>query len=88
MFFSDSEEEKPPKGPTIASLSASNRSTRVSVEKAHTWIAKANLSTKGLRDELDEMRRGYGEQLHRIAKVAWVQHFLKEWILNTHATLI
>ena len=60
-FFSDSEDEQPPKGPTIASLHASNRSTHASVERAHDRIAKAHLSVKGLKDELDAMRRGYGD---------------------------
>ena len=78
-FFSDSEDEQPPKGPTIASLRASNRSTHASVERAHDRIAKAHLSVKGLKDELDEMRRGYGDQLHRIAKAAGVEHVLKSF---------
>jgi len=76
-FFSDSEDEQPPKGPTIASLRASTRRTHASVERAHDCIAKAHFSFKGLKDELDEMRRGYGDQLHRITKAAWVEHVLK-----------
>ena len=78
-FFSDSQDEQLPKGPTIASLRASNRSTHASVERAHDRITKAHLSVKGLKDELDEMRRGYVDQLHRIAKEAGVEHVLKSF---------
>ena len=79
-FFSDSEDEKPPKGPTIASLSTSNRSTRANVERAHNRIAETNLSIKGLRDVLDEIRRGFSQQLHRIARAVGVAHVLNEQI--------
>ena len=76
-FFSDSEVEQLPKGPTITPLCASNRSTHTSAERAHDHIAKARLSVKGLKDELDEMRCGYGGQLHRISKAVGVEMFLK-----------
>ena len=78
-FFSNSEDEQLRKGLTIASLRASNRSTHASVERVHDRIAKAHLSVKGLKDELDEMRHGYGDQLHRIAKEAGVEHVLKSF---------
>jgi len=65
--------------PNVASLCASNRSTHASVERAHDRIAKAHLSVKGLKDELDEIRRGYGDQLHTIAKAAGVEHVLKSF---------
>lgn len=75
-FFSDSEDEKPPKGPTVASLHASLKSSHRNILKAHGRIAEAHLKIKGLKDELDEMRRGYGEQLRRIAIAAGVEHVL------------
>jgi len=78
-FFRDSEDEQLPKGPTITSLHASNRSTHASVERVHDRIAKAHLSGKGLKDELDEMRHSYSNQLHRIAKAAGVEHVLKSF---------
>jgi hypothetical protein len=41
IFFSDSEDEQPPKGPTLASLSASNKSLHESIRKANDHLAES-----------------------------------------------
>ena len=62
-FFSDSEDEQPTKGNTIASLSASNKSLRESVRKANDHLAKSLMKIKDLSDEINEFHRGFGEKL-------------------------
>jgi hypothetical protein len=47
----------------LASLSTSNRSLRVSIRKANDCIAESVLKIKELIDEINELRRGFGEKL-------------------------
>jgi hypothetical protein len=47
-FHSESEDKQPSKGPTLASLSTSNRSLRASIRKANDRIAKSVLKIKEL----------------------------------------
>jgi hypothetical protein len=61
-FFSDSEDEQPPKGPTLTSLSASNKSLRESIRKANDRLTDL-MKIKDLGDEINELRRGFGEKL-------------------------
>jgi len=62
-FFSDSEDEQPPKGPALASLSASNKSLHESVRKANDRLAKSLMKIKDLADEINELCHGFGEKL-------------------------
>ena len=77
-FFSDSDSEQPPKGPTLASLSASNRSLRESVKKANDRLAESLVKIKDLSDEINELHRGFGEKVARVAKAAGVEHALNQ----------
>jgi hypothetical protein len=87
-FFRDSEDEKPPKGPTLASLSASNRSLHMSVRKANDHISKSVLKIKELSDEVNELRRGFREKVARVAKAVGVEHALNQPIQATPAAQI
>ena len=77
-FFSDGEDEQPSKGPTLASLSASNKSLCESIRKANDRLAKSLLKIKDLSDEINELRRGFGEKVSRVAKAAGVEHALNQ----------
>ena len=77
-FFSDSEDEQPPKGPALASLSASNKSLHESVRKANDRLAKSLMKIKDLGDEINELRRGFGEKVARVAKATGVEHALNQ----------
>ena len=77
-FFSDNDSEQPPKGPTLASLSASNRSLRESVKKANDHLAESQIKIKDLGDEINELRRGFGEKVARVAKAVGVEHALNQ----------
>ena len=77
-FFSDCEDERPPKGPTLALVSASNKSLRESIEKANDRLAESLLKIKDIGDESNELRRGFGEKLARVAKASGVKHALNQ----------
>ena len=77
-FFSDSDGEHPPKDPTLASLSASNRSLRESIRKANDRLTESLLKIKDLGDEINELRRGFGEKVARVAKATGVEHALNQ----------
>jgi hypothetical protein len=77
-FLSESEDEQPSKGPTLASLSTSNRSLRASIRKANDHIAESVLKIKEHSDEINELRRGFGEKVARVAKAAGVEHALNQ----------
>ena len=77
-FFSDNDSEQPPKGPMLASLSASNRSLRESVKKANDHLAESQIKIKDLGDEINELRRGFGEKVARVAKAVGVEHALNQ----------
>ena len=77
-FFSDSDNEQPPKGPTPASLSASNRSLHESIRKANDCLTESLMKIKDLRDEINELCRGFGEKVARVAKAAGVAHALDQ----------
>jgi hypothetical protein len=62
-FLSQSEDEQPSKGPTLTSLSTSNKSLRASIRKANDCITKSVLKIKELGDEINELRCGFGEKL-------------------------
>jgi hypothetical protein len=62
-FFSDSNDEQLPKGTTLASLSASNKSLHESIRKANDRLVESLLKIKDLGDEINELRRGFGEKL-------------------------
>ena len=62
-FFSDIDSEQPPKGPTLASLSTSNKSLRTSIRKANDCLAKSLVKIKDLGDEINELRYSFGERL-------------------------
>ena len=77
-FFSDTDSEQPPKGPMLASLSASNRSLRESVKKANDRLAESLVKIQDLGDEINELRRSFGEKVARVAKAAGVEHALNQ----------
>jgi hypothetical protein len=77
-FLNESEDEQPSKGPTLASLSTSNRSLRASIRKANDRTAKSVLKIKELGDEINELRRGFREKVARVAKAAGVEHALNQ----------
>ena len=77
-FFSDSDDEQPPKGPTLASLSTSNKSLRESIRKANDRLTESLMKIKDLGDEINELRRGFGEKVARVAKAAGVEHALNQ----------
>ena len=77
-FFSDSEDEQPTKGNTIASLSASNKSLCESVRKANDRLTESLLKIKDLGDEINELCHGFGEKVARVAKAAGVEHALNQ----------
>ena len=77
-FLSDSEDEQPSKGPTLTSLSASNKTPRESVRKANDHLAESLLKIKDLDNEINELRRGFGEKVARVAKAAGVEHALNQ----------
>jgi len=77
-FFSDSDDEQPPKGPTLASLSTSNKSLRESIRKANDHLAESLMKIKDLTDEIGELRCGFGEKVARVAKAAGVEHALNQ----------
>ena len=52
----------------LASLSTSNRSLRKSIRKANDRIVESVLKIKKLGDEINELRRGFGEKVARVAK--------------------
>ena len=77
-FFSDNDSEQPPKGPMLASLSASNRSLCKSVKKANDRLTESLLKIKDLSDEINELCHGFGEKVARVAKAAGVEHALNQ----------
>ena len=77
-FFSDSDDEQPRKGPTLASLNASNRSLRESIRKANDRLAESLLKIKDFGDESNELRGGFGEKVSSVAKAAGVAHVLDQ----------
>ena len=77
-FSSDGEDEQPSKVPTLASFSATNKSLRESVRKANDHLDKCLLKIKDLGDEINELRRGFGEKIARVAKAARVEHALNQ----------
>jgi hypothetical protein len=54
-FFSYSEDEQTSKGPTLTSLSASNKSLCKSVRKANDRLTESLLKIKDLGDEINEL---------------------------------
>ena len=77
-FFSDSEDEQPTKGNTLASLSSSNKSLRESIRKANDHLAESLMKIKDLDDEFNELHCGFGEKVARVAKVTGVEHALNQ----------
>jgi len=77
-FFSDSDGEKPPKGPTLASLSASNGSLHESVKKANDRLTESLMKIKDLGDEFNELRHGFREKVARVGKAVVVEHALNK----------
>jgi hypothetical protein len=75
-FFSDSDDEQPPKGPTLASLSTSNKSLRESIRKANDRLVESLMKIKDLVDKINELCHGFGEKVARVAKAAGVAHVL------------
>ena len=62
----------------LASLSTSNRSLRKSIRKANDRIVESVLKIKKLGDEINELRRGFGEKVARVTKAAGVEHTLNQ----------
>jgi len=62
----------------LASLSTSNRSLRKSIRKANDRIVESVLKIKKLGDEINELRRGFGEKVARVAKAVGVEHALNQ----------
>jgi septal ring factor EnvC (AmiA/AmiB activator) len=65
-----------PKGPTLASLSTSNKSLRESIRKANDRLVESLMKIKDLVDEINELRHGFREKVPRVAKVVGVAHVL------------
>ena len=62
----------------LASLSTSNRSLRKSIRKANDRIVESVLKIKKLGDEINELRRSFGEKVARVAKAAGVEYALNQ----------
>ena len=62
----------------LASLSTSNKSLRESIRKANDHLAKSLLKIKDLGDEINELRRVFGEKVATLAKAAGVEHALNQ----------
>ena len=77
-FFNDSDSEYPSNGPTLASLSTSNKSVHASIRKANDRLTESLVKIKDLGDEINELRREFGERVARVAKAAGVEHALNQ----------
>ena len=66
-IFVSSNEEVPPKGPTIALL-----------RKVNACLIESLVKTKDLSDNLNELRRGLGKNLARVARAAGVADALDQ----------
>jgi hypothetical protein len=77
-FFCDSDDEQPPKGPTIASLSASNKSMCKSIRKANDRLTESLLKIKYLSDEINELCWGFAKKIARVARAVGVADALNE----------
>ena len=66
-IIESSNEEAPPKGPTIALL-----------RKVNACLIESLVKTKDLSDNLNELRRGLGKNLARVARAAGVADALDQ----------
>ena len=59
-IFESSDEEAPRKGPTIASLSAKNKTMHEDIRKVNANLAKSLVKIKDLSDKINVLHQGLG----------------------------
>jgi len=59
-FESDEEEEAPPKGPTIASLSTKNKTMHKDIRSLNARLAKSLIKIRDLEDHINTLRHDLG----------------------------
>ena len=77
-FFESSDEEAPPKGPTISSLSTKNKTMREDIRSLNAHLAESLVKIKDISDDINELHRGLGQKIARLARVAGVADVLNQ----------
>ena len=75
-IFVSSNEEVPPKGPTIASLSAKNKTMCEDIRKVNAHLAESLVKIKYFSEDINELHHGLGQKITRVARAARVADVL------------
>ena len=71
-----SKPKPPPKGPTIASLSAKNKTMCEDIRKVNAHLAESLVKIKYFSEDINELHHGLGQKITRVARAARVADVL------------